>query len=212
MMGGGGMLFKKWSAQWAEAIGKAAGETDSYKIALIRYVFEGILSFCLSVIVLVLAAWWLGILQQALLIGLAGAVLKSFTGGLHMSTPLRCAIGGAISVALLSYLSILIPLAAIPWIVTAFILAALNIVVWLKAPRESKGKPLQSNQKVVLGVLSKVMIFLISVICLVWAGAWGVNELFYGTAFQVLNLPDISARIMEKADAVLGKLERKPVF
>lgn len=212
LLGGAGMLFKKWSTRWAEAIGKAAGETDNYKIALIRYVFEGILSFCLSVMVLIMVAWWLDILMPALLIGLAGAVLKSFTGGLHMSTPLRCAIGGAITVVALCYLSIWIPLPVIPWFVVAFIMGLLNIIVWLKAPRESKGKPLQPNQKLVLGVFSKVLILLISVICLVWPGAWGINELFYGTVFQVFNLPDISARIMEKADAALGKLERKPVF
>lgn len=206
------MLFKKWSTQWAEGIGGAAGETDSYKIALTRYVFEGLLSFCLSVSILAITAWMLGILQQALLISLAGAVLKSFTGGLHMSTPLRCAICGAISLVALTYLSMLFPLTAIPWIAVASILVLLNIIVWLKAPRESKGKPLKPRQKVVLGVLSKILILLISVICLGWARAWGVNELFYGTVFQVFNLPDISARIMEKADTVFGKLEQKPVF
>ena len=206
------MLFKKWSTQWAEAIGQAAGETDSYKIALIRYVFEGILSFGLSVTVLVIVAWCLNIIQPALLIGLTGAVLKSFTGGLHMSTPLRCAVGGAISLVALSYLSILVPVTTIPWVVTVCIMVVLNVIVWLKAPREAKGKPLNPRQKTVLKVLSKIIILLISVTCLVWTRAWGVNELFYGTVFQVLNLPDLSARIMEKADKLLGWIEKKPLF
>lgn len=206
------MLFKKWSTQWAEGICKAAGETDSYKIALIRYVFEGILSFCLSVAVLVIVAGLLDILVPALLIGLTGAVVKSFTGGLHMSTPLRCAIGGAISLVLLCYMSIFIPLPAIPWMVVAFILLGLNIIVWLKAPREAKVKPLKPRQKVILSILSKIIILLISITCLLRTKAWGVNELFYGTVFQVLNLPDLSARGMEKADNFLGKIERKPVF
>jgi accessory gene regulator B len=206
------MLFKKWSSEWAERISKAAGETNSYKIALIRYVFEGILSFCLSVVVLVIVAGLLDILVPALLIGLTGAVIKSFTGGLHMSTPLRCAIGGAISLVILCYVSIFIPLPAIPWIVAAFILLGLNIIVWLKAPREAKGKPLKPRQKVILGLLSKIIILLISITCLLWSKAWGVNELFYGTVFQVLNLLDLSARGMEKADDFLGKIERRPVF
>lgn len=206
------MLFKKLSAKWAEEICGAAGETDSYKIALIRYVFEGILSFCLSVTVLAIVAWLLGIIQPALIIGLTGAVIKSFTGGLHMSTPLRCAIGGAVTLVVICYLSIFLPITTIPWMMVALILVGLNIVVWLKAPREAKGKPLTPPQKVILGVLSKIIILLISITCLLWTTTWGVNELFYGTVFQVLNLLDLSARGMEKADEFLGKIERTPIF
>jgi accessory gene regulator B len=206
------MLFKKWSTKWAEAIAKAAGETNNYKIAIMRYMFEGFLSFCLSVIILALAAWLFGIIQPAWVIALSVAVIKMFTGGLHMSTPLRCAIGGVIPVVVLSYLSIWLPLAVIPWMVIACILVGLNIIVWLKAPREAKGKPLKPRQKIVLGVFSKIIILLISVVCLLWTKTWGVSQLFYGTLFQVLNLPDFSAWIMEKADAFLGNIERKPIF
>jgi accessory gene regulator B len=206
------MLFKKLSTQWAEAICGTAGETDSYKIAMVRYVFEGILSFCLSVTILFIVAWLLGIVKQALLIGLTGAVIKSFTGGLHMSTPLRCAVAGAIALAAISYLSIFLPITAIPVAVIVLILIAVNVIVWLKAPVESKGKPLSARQKVVLGVLSKIIILLISITCLLWTKAWGVNELFFGMVFQVLNLLDRAARGIEKIDDIFGKIERKPVF
>jgi accessory gene regulator B len=206
------MLFKKLSTKWAEQICRMANETDAYKIALVRYVFESILSFCLSVTVLFIAAWLLGIVKQALLIGLAGAIIKSFTGGLHMSTPLRCAVGGAITLAGIGYLSIILPITAIPVVIVALILGAVNVIVWLKAPKESQGKPLTANHKVALGILSKIIILLISIACLLWAKAWGINELFYGTVFQVLNLLDSTARGMEKVDYVFGKIEKRPVF
>ncbi len=206
------MLFKKLSTKWAEQICGTAGETDAYKTAMVRYVFESILSFCLSVTVLLIVAWLLGIVKQALLIGLAGAVLKSFTGGLHMSTPLRCAVGGAVILAGIGYLSIALPITAIPTVIVVIILGAANVIVWLKAPRESKGKPLSANQKVVLGILSKIIMLPVSIACLLWPGVWGINELFYGTIFQVLNLLAATALVMDKIDYVFGKIERKPVF
>jgi accessory gene regulator B len=206
------MLFKKLSTQWAEEICRTANETDAYKIAMVRYVFESILSFCLSVTVLVIVAWILGIVKQALLIGLAGAVIKSFTGGLHMSTPLRCAVTGAIALAAISYLSIFLPITIIPMVIVVLILIAVNVIVWLKAPVESKGKPLTARHKAVLAVLSKIIILLVSIACLFWTKAWGMNEVFYGMIFQVLNLLDGAAWGTEKIDDILGKIERKPVF
>ena len=109
---------------------------------MVRYVFESILSFCLSVSVLLIIAWLLGIVKQALVIGLAGAVIKSFTGGLHISTPLRCAVAGAITLAAISYLSIFLPITAIPVVIVALILIAVNIIVWRKAPERSKRQTL----------------------------------------------------------------------
>ncbi len=206
------MLFKKWSTMWAEGLSRTTGETDTYKIAMVRYVFESILSFCLSVTVLLIVAWLLGIVKEALLIGLTGAFIKTFTGGLHMSTPLRCAVGGAVTLVGISYLSIVFPITAIPNFIVILILIAANVIVWLKAPIESPGKPLGDRQKVILAILSKIIVFLVSIACLLWPKAWGINEIFYGAVFQLLNLLDWTARGMEKADRVLGMVERKPVF
>ena len=206
------MLFKKLSTQWAKAICRTANETDDYKIAMVRYVFESILSFCLSVSVLLIIAWLLGIVKQAIMIGLTGAVIKSFTGGLHMSTPLRCAVAGAITLAAISYLSIFLPITAIPVVVVALILIAVNIIVWRKAPKETKGKPLSDRQKVILAILSKIIILLVSITCLLWTKAWAINEIFYGMVFQVANLLVLMERGTEQIDHLLGKIEIKPVF
>lgn len=206
------MLFKQISTKWAEQICQTAGETDEYKIALIRYVFESILSFCLSFTVLLLIALLLGLVKEALLIGLTGAFIKSFTGGLHMSTPLRCAVWGAISLVVVCYLSILIPVTAIPMVLIVIILGAANVIVWLKAPREAPGKPLSDKQKHVLAILSRIIIFIISIICLLWSRAWGINELFYGTVFHVINLLDITALGTAKLDDILGKIEKRAIF
>ena len=206
------MLFKKWSTGWAEILARTTGETDAYKIAMVGYTFEGILSFCLSVSVLCIFALVFGVLKEALLIGMAGAILKSFTGGLHLGTPLRCAVGGALILVGVAYLSILLPIAAITQPVFLLILMGVNIIVCLKAPVESKGKPLGDKQKAILGALSKIIVLLVSLVCFIWPKAWGINEVFYGLVFQSVNLLKITAYIMEKIDSLFGKIERKPVF
>lgn len=206
------MLFKQLSTRWAEGICRTAGETDSYKVALARYVFESILSFCLSITLLLIVAWLLGMVKTMLLIGLTGAFIKSFSGGLHLSTPLRCAVGGAIALAVISYLSKILPITTIPWLIILLILVVLNIIVWLKAPREAKGKPLTPKQKSVLSILSKIIVLLFSITCLFWTKTRGVNELFYGMVFQVINLLDLAAQSIEKVDYFFGKIERKPIF
>lgn len=206
------MLFKNLSAKWAEELGRITGETDTYKIAMVRYTFEMILSFCLSVSILVIIAWIFGIVKEAVLIGVTGAILKSFTGGLHLGTPLRCAVGGAVILMAIAYISILLPITAIPWSVLVLILLGINIIVCLKAPIESRGKPLGERQKAILAVLSKIIVILVSIACLIWTKASGMNEIFYGMAFQAVNLLDWTAYGMERIDRVLGKIERTPIF
>ena len=206
------MLFKKWSTGWAEILARTTGETDAYKIAMVGYTFEGILSFCLSVSVLCIFALVFGVLKEALLIGMAGAILKSFTGGLHLGTPLRCAVGGALILVGVAYLSIFLPIAAITQPVVLLILMGVNIIVCLKAPVESKGKPLSEHHKKILAALSRIVYLLVSLVCLLFSKVWGINEVFYGMIFQAVNLLTISAYVMEKIDWVFGKIERKPVF
>lgn len=206
------MLFKQWSTKWAEQLSRISGETDSYKVAMVRYVFETILSFILSVGVLVLIAWLCGVFKEALLIATAGAFLKNFTGGLHLGTPLRCAVGGAVILVGVAYLSILLPITAIPEPILILILIAVNLIVNLKAPVESKGKPLNDKQKKVLAALSRIIVLLVSLACFIFTKTWGINEVFYGLVFQSINLLNYTAYVMEKIDWVLGKIERKPVF
>lgn len=206
------MLFKKLSTTWAEGLSRTTGETDAYKIAMVRYVFETILAFFLSVGVLFIFAWLFGVVKEAFLIATSVAIIKNFTGGLHLGTPLRCAVSGALILVGISYLSIILPITAIPWIAVVLILIAVNIIVCLKAPVESKGKPLGDRQKAILGVLSKIIYLLVSIVCLLWTKAWGINEVFYGMVFQAVNLLDVTASGMEKIDWALGKIERKPVF
>ena len=206
------MLFEKLATEWAEALSRSVNETDNYKIDLVRYVFEALLSMLLSVVVLCVFAAIFGILKTALLIALVGAVVKSFTGGLHLSTPLRCAAAGGVIILIVSHLSIYFPFSTIPVPFRFLFLIFINIIVWLKAPRETPEKPLNDRNKTVPTELSRLIIIVISLICLTFPEKRGINELFYGTFFQVLNLLEVSAMGIKKVDKLLGHIEKNPIF
>ncbi|MGE5557857.1 MAG: accessory gene regulator ArgB-like protein [Bacillota bacterium] len=206
------MIFKKWATSWAEGICAAAGEKDSYRIALIRYVLESMLSMILSITFIVILAYICGVLATAILLSASGAFIKAFTGGLHSSTPLRCAILGAIFAVVLSFLAKAFPLTNMPVYVIILILIWWNIIVWLKAPVESQKKPLTKAQKRTLAILSKVIMTIITAICLKWPGAWGVNELFYGIGFQVIGLTSIAETSIRQLDKCLALIERHPIL
>lgn len=199
------MFLKNIATRWSEKLCAAAGETDSYKIALIRYVFECLFSMVLSFSFIVIVAWLFGKVWTAILISVASAIIKSFTGGLHLSTPSRCAVAGAFITLGLCFLAEGIPLFRIDFYVRLLILVIVNLIVWLKAPHETKEKPLTENQKVYLAVLSKIIVFLASIACLFWPEAWGVNELFFGMTFQTLNLLEPMAVCLAKLDSVCNR-------
>ena len=206
------MLIKKWSTKLAEKICYAAGETDEYRIDVVRYVFESLLSMILSVSFIVVTAWLFGVLRTAMMVSLAGALVKSFTGGLHSSTPLRCAVVGSLLTVGLSFLVIRFPISNLPLSLVMLILLFENLIVWLKAPLESTNKPLTEKQKYYLAFLSKIVVGIFSLICILWPEKWGVNELFYGMSFQLITLLSATARFMDRLDWFLGLIERKPIF
>ena len=101
------MLLKNLATTWAQALSRRAGETDQYKIALARYMIESLLSTFLSLLFILLFGLIFGVLKTAVLLTMVVAVLKAVMGGLHLKTPLRCALAGAIMTIILSYLCFL---------------------------------------------------------------------------------------------------------
>lgn len=206
------MLFKQWANKLAEKLCGVVGEKDSYQIALTSYRLESLFSGILNIIVFLTIAYLLNIVKTVLLISIVGVVVKAFAGGLHASTPLRCAIIGAILTVGYSCIAIYFPMNSFPLYLIWAALIIINIIVWMKAPHETAEKPLTGTQKKYLALFSKILVFVLSGICLVWPAGWGVNELFYGMVFSVINLLSISNKGMVFLDGLMGKFERKQVF
>lgn len=203
--GGIGMGLKNLATSWAKTLAQMAGEKDPYKVALARYMVESLLSMLLSLFFILIFGLIFGLLKPALLITIVVAVLKSFMGGLHLKTPLRCALTGGVMTILLSYLAQCLPFHRIPKLVQLWIFVFLVFIVWKQAPLEAKGKPLTGKQKKILARYSRLLILLISFICWGWPQGFAINELFYGTVFQVLNLTKPLALALAFLDQVLDR-------
>lgn len=206
------MLFRRLAENWATALSQTAVEEDSYRRDLTRYVIEAFLSSTLSLAFVMVLSLTFGVFRTALLITVAIAILKSFTGGLHMSTPLRCAVAGAFTAVGLSYLALWFPLSRYSAFFKLLLLLTVNVIVWRKAPLEAKAKPLTPEQKKNLAILSRVLVFTASLGCLLIPAVWGVNELFYALLFQGVNLLEITGRGVGKLDHLMGYVEKNPVF
>ncbi|HEX3047987.1 MAG TPA: hypothetical protein VHY08_24760, partial [Bacillota bacterium] len=61
--------------------------------------------------------------------------------------------------------------------------------------------------------LSRIIILGLSIwIYLSYPKIGWMNQVFYGTLFQVVNLLDFSAWGTEKLDHLMGKIEKQPIF
>jgi len=204
-IGGILMSLKNLATAWAEALARISGEKDPYKVALTRYMIESLLSMLLSLFFVLIFSLIFGVLKTAILITIVVAVLKTFMGGLHLKTPLRCALLGAVMTILLSYLAQFLPFHRIPKLILLWVFVFLIFIVWNQAPLEAKGKPLTSEHKKSLARYSRLLIILITLICWGWPQAFFVNELFYGTVFQVLNLTKPLALALATLDQILDR-------
>lgn len=164
---------------------------------------ESLLSTFLSLFFIFLFGLLFGVLKTAFLLTVVVAILKAVMGGLHLKTPLRCALVGAFMTIILSYLALFIPFAQIPKLVQMWVFVLLIYIVWKQAPLEAKGKPLTAEHKKALARNSRILILLITIICWGWPQGFATNELFWGTVFQVLNLTKPMARAINGIDLLL---------
>lgn len=199
------MILKNLATSWAQALSRIAGETDPYKIALARYMLESLLSSILSLLFILLFGLIFGVLKTAVLLTVVVMLLKALMGGLHLKTPFRCALVGAIMTIILSYIVLFLPFHQLPTLLQLWVFVFMVYIVWKQAPLEAKGKPLTTEQKRGLARKSRIVILLIVFICWCWPQGFVTNELFYGTAFQVLNLTKPMAQAIDGLDQLLDR-------
>ena len=182
------MILHEVAVSWAGRLCATANRTDEYEKALMAYALEGYLAVGYGLVLLVLAGWAVGAFWESLAVAATAAVVKTFTGGAHLSTPTRCAIMGTVILAGLGFLVKHISIATFPAPVLWAILALDNLCVWLYAPVAVPEKPLAARQRVVLGVLARMVIALLTLACLLWVKLPWLTAIFAGGSFQCLSL------------------------
>jgi accessory gene regulator B len=123
---------------------------DDEKVEIIEYGFTVLLSTILSLLLLSVASFLLGVFMFTLTMIVFASPLRMFSGGVHFSTPLRCAVIGAIvypAAALVikhSLPVITFEFALIYFVITT---AAALVINYVYAPRDVPQKPINNPQR-----------------------------------------------------------------
>jgi accessory gene regulator B len=155
---------------------------------IITYSLHLVFSTIIGIAFIVFAGWVLDVVQSTLFIAVSAAIVRSFSGGAHCSSPFRCALTGAIifpSLALL--VEIVEPILSDTWIITIIVLSLFfsGISFYLWAPADSPGKPITTiMHRTKLRRLTFASVVLLVVIAL----AIGKLKLFSSPRAVILSL------------------------
>lgn len=194
------MAFSRISTRISDYLARELKYSEEKK-EIIAYSLEGIMFFCAGFIMIMIGGYILGVLKATFVAMLAGIVLRKLSGGLHLSTPLRCLICGAVTYPLVAWLGVqawvLFGESLAYRIVLVFLLVFSLAVVSIFAPVDSQGKPIVSpsfRKKLKIASILCVIIFGLIGLLLqkTWAGAPVIGGLTLQslTLLPFLNKPD----------------------
>lgn len=186
---------------------------DDQKTEVLRYGAEIIFSTLLGVAAVVATAYFLGCLAETLAVLAAYAVIRTFAGGAHCSTPYRCAVTTVLIFPALGKAAAGLPAflpGFEPYVLPALSICGLWLVVRL-APVDNPVNPIENpkrarvlkrNSIAAVVVITAVLLLLshlfpVTAPPLVWGGAFGL-----AWAAAVLTRP--VHRLMALADVLLG--------
>ncbi|MGE5550154.1 MAG: accessory gene regulator ArgB-like protein [Bacteroidota bacterium] len=194
------MTLHRVAASWAEALGKTAGRADPFQRALLAYAIEGCLAMLYSTVILTVAGWLAGVFWECVAVTATAAVLKALTGGVHLSTPTRCAFLGTAVFVGLGLLARHLPSAGLFPPLVWLLLLLDNLLVWRYAPVETPEKPLTEKQRKILRVSARVAIALLASACIFWQDMPWRTAIVTGSTFQCLSLSVGVRRIVTALD------------
>lgn len=194
---------------------------DNDRKEIIAYGTFALLHTMLSIFLVVIFGLLFGVWLEALIISLAGSILRKYSGGVHASTPGICAFAGAI---IIIGIALLISFAIAPSInlIIVILLGLLTFaysyyLIFKLAPIDSAAKPIKTEKK--RKRMKKGSILILNVYMLIVA----LNIIMYintyekcflvislciygGTAWQAFTLTNAGHLIFRKVDAFLNHI------
>jgi len=190
---------------WAGKLCTLTGRTDPYQKALAAYAIEGFTAVMYGMALLAALAWLAGAFWESLAAAAAAAILKTFTGGAHMSTPTRCALAGAVVFTGLGLAAKYLFHAGLYPPLLWLLLALDNLLVWVYAPVAVPEKPLGEKQRLVLGAVARLAIALQALAHLLWGRVPWLTAFALGGSFQCLSLSKTGRRLVAILDRTLSR-------
>lgn len=194
---------------------------DKDKEEVIAYGIFAFIQTLYSILLIVIVGLILGMVKEVLIFSLSASFLRRTSGGVHASTPSRCAITGAVISGIISWiiknqLNNIDMKLAIVFIVLIFIIA--YYLIYKLAPVDSKAKPIKSVKK--RSELRKKsikicsLLFLVTTILMINYNTHNnVSLLVFsmcitaGVLWQVLTLTPFGTLLINFIDIIFNKIE-----
>ena len=183
----------------AEALGGWAADGlnfDEDRREVLVYGAMTLLQNGATILAVLILARLMGVLPQAAAAALTASVLRHFSGGEHLSRPMRCvlftavefALCGAAGQILTESAGAMVPLARLAAVLPPLLLGL--AVVLRRAPVEAHTRPLSDDFKSRLRVRSRLIgtVICVVVAAAAYTDAWWSWAAFFGFAVQVFSL------------------------
>jgi accessory gene regulator B len=193
---------------------------DKEKYEVINYGVFAFFQIMMSILLVAILGWILGILLQVLIVSFTSSILRQYSGGVHASNPTICLIIGTIVTISIAYIAKLIIMNtndSIILLIGLIISAISYYIIYTKAPVDSKAKPINNidkrnrmrrNSLVLLSIYLLILIMLL-------IGYYKTNNkilieftvcIYLAYGWQVFSLTIIGHKIINKFDSIIKKI------
>lgn len=190
-------------------------DLDYEKKSVISYGIFAIIQTIISILVVVIVGVFLNVTKEALIISFTISILRKSSGGVHASSPGRCAIIGAIIAGVMGIVCKNINLSVLSSILIAILTFAWSyLIIYKLAPVDSSSKPI--NSKVKRSRLKKISLKVLSIyMCIIIVNIivstikkddtlLANNMCIYaGVIWQIFSLTKNGHLFMKKLDSLL---------
>lgn len=189
-------------------------EYDKNKIAVINYGLFAFVQTIFSVLLVLIFGWIFNCLNEALIIAFSASILRKYSGGVHATTPLKCAIFGMI---LSVGMSIIVNNINISFKLVILIGVVIFIIsyylIYKLAPVDSAAKPIRKVENIKRLKGSSILILTIYLAIIIFNIFWYLrsNEIrilkysiciYIGLSWQVFSLTESGHKLLNKIDAL----------
>lgn len=210
------MKIERLSNSLAEFLGQSL-QYSSEQISVLAYGLFGLIQTILSIIIVTILGFTLGITLESLILSFSIAILRKFSGGAHATSAERCLILGtlfSILGALLSHLISNIFLNTQIYVITCILFIWSFFITYQNAPIDSPNKPIKNfykQQKLKQRSLLVVFIYftIVSTLFFIASVKQSPSILIYsicltlGMSWQVFTITKLGHKIAQFLDNVL---------
>lgn len=203
--------IESFSKKFSEYISREL-DLDKDRCEIINYGFISLIQTLLSIILVALGGILFRVLIESLLVAFTISTLRKSSGGVHASTPRKCAIFGAIISIGIAILCRNIEVNIILSIfVGIFIFIYSTYTVYKLAPVDSEKKPIRSENKIkrlkrksLLIIFLYLIIIVINYILCIWGDKVNIISynlcIYFGMLWQVFSLTSNGHKFVRKID------------